>query len=244
MNNLNTFVQRFGRDGHLHFSDLWCLGDTEFERFEFMMQQQDHITNGGACDDGWEEMLSPEKTERLKGYRAKYDFITQQHPPHSLDYCFDLDHNPFARPKSSWEIRGEPQQCMTFISHGTLWHDSHKRPLLAAEWLLGQGIWPSHAMAEAAHDRVPVDIWSRVMQGHITTSQVRSMAGNTWNVPTFGAWIMFVLASCENKGRHEKLKRSLTLKTTDDTDVDDDFLDPDCTKKRKRQSCLPSISYD
>ena len=243
MNDLLSFSDRFATTQAMAFSDLWCLTDTMYERYEFMEMLQVHMeTRDGAVDATWEEMLPSSCAERLKGYRARFHSVVAAHPANIVEFSFDLDHNPFARPRASREIRPRPEQLGTLISHGCIWHESHRRPLLAAEWLLGQGICPSKQLAQTLKTRVPVDMWGLITSGAVSTSCARSMAGNAWNVPTFGCYVMFLLASLELKNRHQKIKR-LHVATVEPDDDDDDIpVQP--TKKIRRQSSWPTVSYD
>ena len=50
----------------------------------------------------------------------------------------------------------------------------------------------------------------------VTTSNVRSMAGNMWHLQTFGMYIMHILSQVERKGRHQSLKRPLAAPVDDD----------------------------
>ena len=241
-NDLLTFAERFACKPAMHFSDLWCLTDTVYERYEFMEMLEEHTClRDGAVDDGWEEMLSKQKFQRLQGYRARYGHVLSEHPPNTVDFAFDLDHNPFKRPVVSIEERKQPAQLGTLISHGSIWHDSHRRPLLSSEWCLAQGLCPSKQLAASLGTRVPVDMWDLMTSGTISLSATRSMAGNAWNIPTFGSFMMFFLASVELKGRHQKVKKWPVA--IDDED-DNDALDFLPKKKRQRQTLLPTVSYD
>ena len=58
------------------------------------------------------------------------------------EVAMDLDHNPI-RGKVPIEARTDPRQLFTFIGHDCIWHESHQRPLLSMEYLLGHGVVPS-----------------------------------------------------------------------------------------------------
>ena len=52
--SLNDYLQRFGMDQKLCFSDLWCLADSEYELHEKKHAWDKHTSKGGAVEeDDW-----------------------------------------------------------------------------------------------------------------------------------------------------------------------------------------------
>ena len=137
-----------------------------------------------------------------------------------MDWAFDLDHKAYPRGKMSHEVRGRPEQLMTFISHGTIFHNAHQRPLLAMEHLLAHGIMPSQSLMDEYGHKCPVDFWSMLRHGVLSPSHIKSMSGNMWHIPVFGTYIMYLLSALEMTGDHCKVKR-MPIQTIDDSDDDD-----------------------
>ena len=219
-------------DSALCFSDLWCLADTKYEAFEKNQMLQKHIRDGGAVDDvAWEELLSTSMKKRLDGYRLGITRWQDAHevPGADLDWAVDLDHNP-KRGKTAHESRAHPAQLFTFISHGTIWHESHKRPLLAMEHLLGHGILPSKDLQDAYQHPELFDAWYMMLHGDISPAQVKSMSGNMWHIPVFGMYIMYFLSLIELRNDHQKVKRNHVFSVETDSD-DEDLRTP--PKRRK-----------
>ena len=140
---LSDYLQRFVMDQKLCFSDLWCLADSEYELHEKMHAWDKHTPKGGAVEeDDWYSTLTPSHRARLAAYRVRVQRCNQEAALFEQEVAMDLDHNPI-RGKVSIEGRTDPRQLFTFISHGCIWHESHQRPLLAMEYLLGHGVVPS-----------------------------------------------------------------------------------------------------
>ena len=229
---VEDFVERFGMDQCLCFSDLWCLAGTPYEAFEKNLWLEKHVKGGGAVDDSqWEQLLGTNMQKRLAKYRAKAAAWQDDHEIDAdiQDWAYDLDHNP-VRCKTAHESRAHPSQLFTFISHGTIWHEAHARPLLALEHLLGHGIMPSKELQDAYRHPELFDAWDLMLHGDITPSQVRSMSGNMWHIPVFGMYIMYLLSVIELRSDHQQIKKNFVVTLESDSEEEDIVTPP----KRRR----------
>ena len=181
------------------------MADTEYEAVEKAHAYAKHVKNGGAVEDeSWYDMITPALRARLLSYRQKLHMCDGRYVATGLDVAMDLDHNP-ARGKVAMESRGRPSQLFTFISHGCIWHESHQRPLLCTEFLLGHGVVPSEKLQMEYGIPEPVDFWDMLQHGSLSASNIRSCAGNMWHIPTFGMYIMYILSQIESKAQHQTL---------------------------------------
>ena len=233
--SIDDLLERFGMDQRLCFSDLWCLADTVYESFEKQLWLNRHIAAGGAVDDEeWSALLPENMMARLRKYRCNIQLHQDARnvPYDSEEWAVDLDHNP-KRGKTAHEDRSHPSQLFTFISHGTIWHESHQRPLLSMEHLLGHCIMPTKALQDTYQHKAPMDFWDMMMHGVVSPAQVRSMSGNMWHVSVFGMYIMYLLATIELRNPIQRLKRGMKNAEVL-TDQDDDEVEWQTPAKRSR----------
>ena len=240
---LDDFLIRFGMDQRLCFSDLWCLADTVYEDFEKNIWLAKHIKGGGAVDDSlWVEMLSTNMQKRLAKYRSNINKWQESQgiPGQNEEWAVDLDHNP-TRGKTAHESRARPSQLFTFISHGTIWHESHGRPLLCLEHLLAHGIMPSKKLQKAYHQPELFDAWDMIRHGDLSPAQVRSMSGNMWHIPVFGMYIMYFLSVIELRNDHQKIKRSFVQRVDSESDEEEQATPPKRRKTRIERNVMTGV---
>jgi hypothetical protein len=151
----------------------------------------------------WKELLSAGQRARLAEYSSKHTPAFKNKlankSPESVEQILDsgiimdLDQNPSARGRiAAADVKG--QVLMTQISHGMLWNTSTERPLLSFEHLLCQGV---NVMPEVTQVPEAFPAYQMMERGLLSPSQLTSMAGNGWHVPTLGLVVMYVLASVE-----------------------------------------------
>ena len=92
---LNDYLQRFGMDQKLCFSDLWCWADSEYELHEKKHAWDKHTSKGGAVEeDDWYSTLLPSHKARLAAYRVGVQRCNQEAALFEQEVAMDLDHNP------------------------------------------------------------------------------------------------------------------------------------------------------
>ena len=128
------------------------------------------------------ELLTVDQRRRLQEYRDL--------PRAGPCSAFDLDQNPKHRPFLVSDITKTCSDGFlpTFISHGTLWSELHKRPLTSLECLVAHGIcaYPvSNGLGEWEHPLV--DFTKLWMCKTVSAEKIKEMAGHGWHLGVAGA---------------------------------------------------------
>ena len=151
---------------------------------------QDVCGEKGVSTLAWYNTLCPGAKKRLAGYREQAaKRIAQGRTDANATLIFDLDQNPVKRGRVQ-----AGRMLPTLTGHFTLWNDSLERPLLALEALLAQG---HRAIPEVAGSGAAASYVDLIRTGHLSYAQARTLAGNGWHLPSFGAITIFALASIE-----------------------------------------------
>ena len=205
---LSTYLQYFGRECAISSSELWALHGTQLEDVFRKMAETKCLP---VDDDGvwFYDVLPSYQRERLAAYEAEMEKeIDQAKLLSTDDAVFDLERG-VKRPAITYA--GKP--LFTMVSHGTVWHSHHRRPLLLEEWLMAHAIPVGNGLCGKAE--VAADYMQLIDSEHLTSNDLKNMVGNGWHIGSIGSWFMFVLSAVEF---HEGLSMPKPLPVVDDVE--------------------------
>lgn len=156
--------------------------------------QQRRLFSGGATNAPWAQYMLPSQRERLKIFTDDIGpkMVTEKklEGDWTASTIVDLDQNPNKRLRMTRDKAGELLSCN--ISHGFLWHLGLQRPLTSFEALLSQG---TAVVPEVTKQPEAWPCLLLLEKGSILQSDMMSIAGNSWHIPTIGKVVGFILAS-------------------------------------------------
>ena len=188
---LENYLVYFARSCQISSSELWCHevdAEKEFERMGQSMALPVSFTEElDFCD-----VLPVYQRDRLGVYREQFqEHVAQARCLPSDHAVYDLERGS-ARPAQVYG--GAP--LFTLVSHGTLWHDTHMRPLTALEWCMAHGIVADPAVCGPGVEQV-ADYLPLLESNELSRRALKDMVGNGWHVGSVGSWLMFLLGAVE-----------------------------------------------
>ena len=191
---LDSFLDVYGRHLNMSFVELWCASPTKVQR-EINEIAEHRVTPVMESDLTLDDVLLPSQKEFVKGYKAHMQQLVEGGRAYDDSFfAMDLDHNPAKRCRFSHTNATAYRSLFCLIGHGTI-VGSNGELLLALELLSAMGT-PCMSPYKEAYG-CPIDFESLLVTNQITHSQVRSMAGNGWQLMPVGLLYMFVLSKLE-----------------------------------------------
>ena len=224
MMDVKSLVDTLGCDVRMSPSDFWCLGP-DAERDEFLSHQDRRalpVDIGEGDYINWRSIMTDHTLKRQEDYIHDINTRINKGLDDPKDvHIYDLDVNCTGFKKMTIERADNPQasKLMCLTSHGTIWHSSFERPLLAHEWMLTHG-FPTLPQMQAPY-KLPVNFDSMLRRGSINHSQFKSMAGLGWHAPSMGAYVFFTLASLEMWSDFEGIPARISAIEVDSSDEDE-----------------------
>jgi len=131
-------------------------------------------------------------------------------------FIADLDQDPSARPRLLTTNKYSAKLLFTCISHGAIFNSDFGRILLSLEALIAHGVPATYELQADLDMEFPVDFFQLMQNGVVKPSQIFSMVGNGWHLPSVRSWFAWVLAHLEMRAPHQTVCRTPSNQGSDD----------------------------
>ena len=194
---MSQFKDVCGREQVLDCSSLWALG-TEYQDLEFNLMFRNRVMPVCEADDlSWTDIMLPSQKGRLQRYMEKFEHLKKEGlMPDDCDMICDLDQSD-GRPRAVYTHDVEVESLMTMVSHGFVFRSGFRRPLLDLDMAQAHGFPVDVERCKKNGLESPLNFPELLRCGMVAPTQLASMCGNGWHIPSVGSWAGWMLSNIE-----------------------------------------------